>query len=157
LRFEAHEGFDMAFCANCGAGLTGPYCEGCGTPAQTLAGDETTLPEHVSATLCYLAGFLTGLLFLTLEPYSNSRVIRFHAWQSILLSVSWIFAWLVLAFAAWVLPVFIASFLAAALLFGCAILWGVLMYKVFQRDSVVVPFIGDWAQRNAARPSTSNV
>ncbi len=45
------------------------------------------LQENVAAALCYALGFITGILFLVLEPYNKNRNIRFHAFQSIFLSV----------------------------------------------------------------------
>ena len=45
------------------------------------------MQENVAAALCYALGFITGILFLVLEPYNKNRNIRFHAFQSIFMSV----------------------------------------------------------------------
>jgi uncharacterized membrane protein len=40
-----------------------------------------------AAALAYALGMLTGLLFLLLPVYRQDRIVRFHAWQSVFLSV----------------------------------------------------------------------
>jgi uncharacterized membrane protein len=42
------------------------------------------MEDNVAGALCYLVGFITGVLFLALEPYSKRPFVRFHAFQSIL-------------------------------------------------------------------------
>ena len=43
---------------------------------------------NLAAALSYALGFITGILFLVLEPYKNNRFVRFHAIQSIIFSVA---------------------------------------------------------------------
>ena len=40
------------------------------------------------AALTYLAGFVTGIVFLVLDPYKSNSFIRFHAFQSIFFNVA---------------------------------------------------------------------
>src|SRR5579864_4887273 len=92
----------MPFCANCGASVEGRFCAKCGTP---LAGEAPPagatplgpgpaaaagLTDNVAGALCYVLTFITGILFLLLEPYNRNRAIRFHAFQSIFLFVVWL-------------------------------------------------------------------
>ena len=80
----------MAFCPSCGAAVEGRYCAKCGTavdaaatPAVNLpAVSAPGLPENTAAALCYLLGWVTGIIFLILEPYNKNKLIRFHAFQS---------------------------------------------------------------------------
>src|SRR5260370_36014888 len=53
-------------------------------PVQT-GKSSTGLDENVAALLSYIFGWLSGLIFLLLEK--ESRLVRFHAMQSILLNV----------------------------------------------------------------------
>ena len=46
------------------------------------------MADNVASTLCYALGFITGIIFLVLEPYSKNRVVRFHAFQSIFFSIA---------------------------------------------------------------------
>ncbi|MCS7025640.1 MAG: hypothetical protein NZV14_12640 [Bryobacteraceae bacterium] len=152
----------MPFCINCGATVEGRFCARCGTAvagAPGLAGSNPPqaaamdLPEEAAAALCYLLGVITGVLFLTLEPYKYNRNIRFHAWQSIFL-----FGGLT---ALYVAEIFLAYFLPGVLLilvwavsvllsFGLVIVWLYLMWKTYNKQRVVLPLIGDLALRQAS-------
>jgi len=46
------------------------------------------LSENAAGALAYLT-FLPAIVFLLLPPYCNSRFVRFHAWQSVFLSIAW--------------------------------------------------------------------
>src|SRR5271170_3317641 len=54
-----------------------------------MDGDSRRPQANVIAALTYLLGFVTGLIFLYLEPYNQDEFIRFHARQSIGFSVAW--------------------------------------------------------------------
>jgi len=41
------------------------------------------------AMRCYLCGILFPFIYLTIEPYKSDRFIRFHAFQSIMLWLTW--------------------------------------------------------------------
>src|ERR1700731_1582662 len=60
-------------------------------PAPAVAG----MTDNMAGALCYLFGFITGILFLVLAPYNQNRNIRFHAFQSIFLNVAWVVLWIV--------------------------------------------------------------
>src|ERR1041385_4823860 len=53
-------------------------------PAQT-AKSSTGLDENVAALLSYIFGWISGLVFFLIEK--DSRLVRFHAMQSLLLNV----------------------------------------------------------------------
>lgn len=82
----------MAFCGKCGSAVTegSPFCPQCGAPvgasaaapaqvAITPAGT-SGLQENVAGLLCYLLGWLTGIIFLLID---KRPFVRFHAAQSI--------------------------------------------------------------------------
>ena len=92
----------MPFCASCGAQVEGRFCAKCGStvgaagaapqaapsypppvPPPTAAG----MADNAASALCYVLGFITGILFLVLAPYNQNRTVRFHAFQSIFLNV----------------------------------------------------------------------
>ena len=50
----------------------------------------TGLAPNVAGALSYVLGLVTGILFVLLE---RDRFVRFHAFQSILVSVAWIVFW----------------------------------------------------------------
>ena len=45
----------------------------------------TGIQENVESLLCYLFGWVTGLIFFLIEK--DSKVVKFHAMQSIAVSV----------------------------------------------------------------------
>ena len=155
----------MAFCSSCGAEMQGKFCAQCGsaagastgsTPGRAAAGSApAVLEENVAAALCYLVGVLTGILFLVLEPYNRNPLIRFHAFQSIF---AWIAAMAVgmalsmfsyaitaLPFIGWLIDILL--WLAFSL--GVLVLWLFLMYKAYNRERLVLPVIGVWAEKQA--------
>ena len=42
----------------------------------------TGLDENVAGLLCYILGWITGIVFLVIEP--DNKFVRFHALQSII-------------------------------------------------------------------------
>ena len=80
----------MAFCAKCGASLPegANFCSSCGTTVGAALPSAGPLSSNIAALLSYVLWFITGFIFLMLEPYKNDKFVRFHASQSIGLSVA---------------------------------------------------------------------
>ena len=98
-----------------------------------MAKTSTGLEENVAGLLCYVLGWISGIVFLILER--ENKFVRFHAWQSIIvfgfISVaSWILGWI---------PV-IGTFLAG-------LLWIVLMVKAVQGNRFKLPVSGNLAEK----------
>lgn len=82
----------MAHCTKCGAAVADgiAFCGSCGAPLGTTsasgataapaAAAQTGLSENAAGALCYVLGWITGLIFFFVDkrPY-----VRFHAAQSI--------------------------------------------------------------------------
>lgn len=109
----------------------------------------------MAGALCYLAGLITGILFLVIEPYNRSRMVRFHAFQSIFFNIAWIAIWIVeMIVSAALTPIPVLGWLLSLLLWtaialGGFILWLVLMWKAYQGDRLVLPVIGPLAEKQA--------
>jgi uncharacterized membrane protein len=86
----------MPYCAKCGApvGKGASFCGSCGTPATASTGlgkpQASGLTSNVAAALAYVVGLITGIIFLAVAPYNKDPFVRFHAFQSIFLSVFYI-------------------------------------------------------------------
>ena len=123
-------------------------------PVPTVA-QAAGLEENVVAALCYLAFVLTGILFLVIEPYNRNLTIRFHAFQSIFFWLAVIIGGMVLSmisFRILALPFVggvISFLLSLAYWLGGVVLWLYLMYKAYNRERVVLPVIGSWAEKQA--------
>jgi uncharacterized membrane protein len=149
----------MPFCSNCGAEQRGNYCANCGAPAPGATPGSSAaisaLQDNVAAALCYLLGVLTGVLFLVLEPYSRNRNIRFHAFQSIFCWIAIMalsialqivtHSFLLIPFAGWIMSASIWS----AFGLGVFVLWLLLMYKAYNNERWVLPFVGPLAEKQA--------
>lgn len=169
----------MSACQSCGAALAGDtrFCQSCGSATQLGAGvslsavessaavgvmspsGETgskTMDTNVVGALTYLAGFVTGIVFLALEPYKSNSFVRFHAFQSILFNVAWIafwMAWMILSavltpltagiFGLIALPMILIFTLAG---FG---IWIFLMYQAYQQKLFRLPIVGKFAAQHA--------
>ena len=98
------------------------------------------LDENVASTLAYAFGWITGALFLLLEP--SNRVVRFHAWQSVIVFGALSIAW----FIAVSIPLFgtIVAFIIIPPV--SAFLWLFLMYKAYNGQRYKVPYAGDMAE-----------
>src|ERR1700679_2243912 len=54
---------------------------------------QSGLSENSAGGLAYLT-FIPAIIFLVMEPYNRNPFIKFHAWQSILLTGAWV-AWVI--------------------------------------------------------------
>jgi len=102
----------------------------------------TGLEANVAGLLCYLLGWVSGLVFILIER--KSAFVRFHAIQSIyvfgILNIaSIILGWI--PFAGWFL-----SFIIWAL---CFVLWIILMIKAYQGTMYKLPWSGNLAEKRA--------
>jgi len=81
----------MAFCGKCGSSVPdgAPFCPQCGAPVAAAAtpppmplapAGASGLQENVAGLLCYLLGWVTGIIFLLID---KRPFVRFHAAQSI--------------------------------------------------------------------------
>jgi len=157
----------MAFCSNCGTQVDGQYCPKCGTSVTATSGAPYTQPisavitqpgvsTNIASALCYLFGFVTGIVFLVLAPYNQDRRIRFHAFQSIFLNVAFIVVQIGLTIVALMfhtvsfgLGVMVSS-LHLLVNLGFFLGWLYLMWKSYQGATVMLPVIGPIAERQAS-------
>lgn len=105
------------------------------------AGAKTSLgiDENIEAALCYLLGWLTGIVFLILEK--ENSFVRFHAMQSIVTFL----ALMVISFVAGWVP--LIGWLVALLIMPLSlILWLLLMFKAFSGVRFKLPVVGDFAE-----------
>lgn len=111
-----------------------------GQSNQTPKKTSTGLDQNIAGFLCYLAGFVTGIVFIILEK--ENQFVRFHAMQSII-----VFAFIfILGFVLGAIPLvgWILSLLLSPI---SLILWIYLMWKAFQNEWVKLPVIGDLAEK----------
>ena len=153
----------MAFCAKCGAQLTEgtSFCASCGTPVGSAAGGPaapavagTAMSSNVAGLLTYILGFITGIIFLVIEPYKNDKFVRFHAFQSIFFNVALIVFWIaytivasILGFVSLGILAFVMGLLGLLIFLAILAYWIFLMYKAYNNELYKIPFIGDLAAK----------
>jgi uncharacterized membrane protein len=131
-------------------------------PVQTTK-SSTGLDENIAALLSYVFGWLGGLIFFLIEK--DSRLVRFHAMQSILLNV----LAGVIAVVVWVVwMVFfvvgsaigdvvggligiIGTLLWLVFFLGLLIAWIMCLVKAFQFQYWKLPIIGNFAEKFSAK------
>jgi uncharacterized membrane protein len=116
----------------------------------------TGMSNNVAGLLCYVVGWITGLIFLLIEPYKNDKFVRFHAFQSIFFNVGLIGVYIVFFILSAVLGVvtkglslFLMGPLLMLLWLGVLITWIVLMVKAYNNQTFKLPIIGDLAAKQA--------
>ncbi len=121
-----------------------------------MDGDSRRPQANVIAALTYLLGFVTGLIFLYLEPYNQDEYIRFHARQSIGFSVAWFAIAVVFGVFIAVLPRGLGSlfnFILTLIDIALAIFWVFLMYKAYNGDRYRIPELADIVDSIAGTPA----
>jgi len=107
-----------------------------------MAKTSMELDENVAGLLCYVLGWISGLVFFLIEK--KNKFVRFHALQSIIVFgvlslASIIIGWipvigLVINSLIWVLAI---------------VLWILLMIKAYQGEKFKLPWAGELAEKNA--------
>jgi len=98
------------------------------------------IDENIEGLLCYVLGFITGILFLVLEK--ENKFVRFHAMQSIVTFLAFLVVSIVLGFIpflGWILSVLIGLV--------ALVLWLLLMFKAYQGEMYKLPIAGDMAEK----------
>jgi len=103
-------------------------------------GSTTGLEPNIAGMLCYLGGWITGIVFLILEQ--KNQFVRFHALQSI---VTFGVLTVASALLSWI-PTFGISF-GAIIGILTFIMWILLMVKAYQGELFKVPVVGHVAER----------
>jgi uncharacterized membrane protein len=108
--------------------------------------------DNLIAALAYVT-FIPASIFVLIEPFKRNRFVRFHAFQSIFLTVATILAAIAMRILYSVLTVIpVVGYLLAWLvipvaLLGVGILWVVLLVKALQGETFKLPLIGNLAER----------
>ena len=99
----------------------------------------TGFDANVAAALCYLVGFVTGIIFLVVEK--ENKFVRFHAMQSTLVFIGIVAVDILLQLAP-ILGALVVVFIVIPL---SAILWLLLMFKAYQGEEFKLPLVGQMA------------
>jgi len=140
----------MAFCKACGQEIgTAAFCPKCGASQTSTAGSAPVavtasptegLQENVAGLLCYVLGWLTGLIFLLID---KRPWVKFHAAQSIVvfggLTILRIGVGILSGMMGGVIGFGLWAALTMAIGLVGLILWILLMVKAYQHQNFRVP------------------
>ncbi len=141
------------FCSKCGAGL-GAAVKPTEGAAKPEAESSTGMTANVAGLLCYVAGWITGIIFVVLEK--KSKFVKFHAWQSIItfgaltvvqiiLSILGAIAVSLFSFGLWNFA-HVLGIIVWVITVG---LWIALILLAYQGKMWKVPLAGNWAEKQA--------
>jgi uncharacterized membrane protein len=116
----------------------------------------TGMAPNVAGALAYLGGFITGIIFLAIEPHNKNSFVRFHAFQSIFLSVAYIVFFVIWrsvfgtlfyvdAGFVWSLAAIVGSLARVAFFLLCLFM----MFKAYNNERYSLPVIGPLAAKQA--------
>jgi uncharacterized membrane protein len=132
-------------------------------PPVQMTKSSTGLDENVAAVLAYVFNWVSGLLFFLIEK--DSRLVRFHAMQSLILSVVF-FVGMIALYIIWFVLAIVVSQISGLLgtlvglvlglvifvvFIGCVIGWILGMIKAYQGQYFKLPVIGNFAEKFSAK------
>jgi len=150
----------MAFCKACGQEIgTATFCPKCGasqgavaapaaTPAAAVASPTEGIQENVAGLLCYVVGWVTGIIFLLID---KRPWVKFHAAQSIVVFGGLTIIRIALVFMGGMFGGFFGWGLLSLLALVGLILWILLMVKAYQHETFRVPIAADIADGIAGK------
>ena len=123
-------------------------------PAQPGAASSGLSP-NAAAAIAYVT-FIPAILFLVIEPYNKTPLVRFHSFQSIGLAVVWFALWvlmMVLSMLLIFLPIIHLLLIPCYFLIGLGVFiaWLIAILKASKGEFFKLPIIGDFAMKQAQR------
>ena len=153
----------MAHCTKCGAAVPddSAFCAACGAPQRrdrrgssapaVVSGSQSQMSENIAGLLCYVLGWITGLIFYFVD---KRPFVRFHAAQSIVVFGGLHIIYFIVAvfFGMSLFTGGLGGFSLVWALYGLVdlaafILWIVLMIKAYQGARFRVPIAADIADK----------
>jgi uncharacterized membrane protein len=153
----------MPHCTKCGANVAdnAAFCPSCGatvgatSPSGPTVSSQSGLAENVAGLLCYVLGWVTGLIFFLTD---KRPFVRFHAAQSIVVFGALMILRIIIGM------MFVTSGLAGIgtgfsvgiMLSGLLsivglILWILLMVKAYQGERYRLPIAAEFADKLAGK------
>jgi uncharacterized membrane protein len=154
------------FCSACGGQMAdgAATCPGCGKTVSTGGGAAAQMApatssgnnDNIIALLCYSPVAIVGIILgLAVEPYKNSKLVKFHAFQSLFTSIGLFVVFFGLTIVGGILSS-IMPLLALVMVpvwfvcwIGTIVLAIYMMIKAYKGEMTKLPFVGDFAAKQA--------
>jgi uncharacterized membrane protein len=153
----------MPHCTKCGANVAdnAAFCPSCGatvggaSPSTPAASSQSGLAENVAGLLCYVLGWITGLIFFLTD---KRPFVRFHAAQSIVVFGALMILRIIIGmmFVTSGLTGVASGFSLGIMLSGLVsiaglVLWILLMVKAYQGERYRLPIAAEFADKLAGK------
>jgi uncharacterized membrane protein len=153
----------MPHCTKCGANVAdnAAFCPSCGatvggaSPSTPAASSQSGLAENVAGLLCYVLGWITGLIFFLTD---KRPFVRFHAAQSIVVFGAFMILRIIIGmmFVTSGLTGVATGFSLGIMLSGLVsivglVLWILLMVKAYQGERYRLPIAAEFADKLAGK------
>lgn len=152
---------ENAFCNQCGAPMSQAATSGAAPQAATAGAATYAQPvaagsglsDSAAGAIAYLT-IIPAILFLVIEPYNKRPFVRFHSFQSLGLCIAWFAIWIavmVLHMVLHFIPLIglLFVFVDLAIGVGFFLLWLFVILKASKGEWYKLPFIGDFAEKQA--------
>jgi uncharacterized membrane protein len=154
------------FCSACGGQMAdgATSCPGCGktvsagggAAAQMAPATSSGNNDNIIALLCYSPVAIVGIILgLAVEPYKSSKLVRFHAFQSLFTAIGLFVVFFGLGIVGGILSS-IMPLLALVMVpvwfvcwIGTLVLAIYMMMKAYKGEMTKLPFVGDFAAKQA--------
>jgi uncharacterized membrane protein len=154
------------FCSACGGQMAdgATSCPGCGktvsagggAAAQMAPATSSGNNDNIIALLCYSPVAIVGIILgLAVEPYESSKLVRFHAFQSLFTAIGLFVVFFGLGIVGGILSS-IMPLLALVMVpvwfvcwIGTLVLAIYMMMKAYKGEMTKLPFVGDFAAKQA--------
>ena len=155
------------FCSACGGQMAdgATTCPGCGKSVSTGGGTAAKMApapaaasgnDNIIALLCYSPVAIVGIILgLAVEPYKNSKLVKFHAFQSLFTSIGLFVVFFGLGIVGGILSS-IMPLLALVMVpvwfvcwIGTIVLAIYMMVKAYGGHMTKLPIVGEFAAKQA--------
>jgi uncharacterized membrane protein len=159
-----------AFCVHCGASLSAAAQPQASSPPPPAISDIPPAPAPASgypappastgpglspnaaAALSYVT-LIPAIFFLAIDPYNKMPLVRFHAYQSVGLSIVWVAAWfcidaleMMIGFGTFARLIWLIQ---GVVFFALFIVWVFVILKALKGEWFKLPVLGDFALKQA--------
>lgn len=148
---------EASFCPKCGAPQGAPQVSApsaaVAAPAAAASGTEG-IEENIAGLLCYVFGWITGLIFLLID---KRPFVKFHGAQSIALNIAFVAVWILYVIFSFFITMvsamlhfpigFISFFLLPVIGLAFLAVWIFCMFKAYSHEKFKLPVIGNIVER----------
>lgn len=123
--------------------------------AQGSGGSSSGLAPNVASLLCYICGFVTGIVFLIVEK--DNKEVRFHAWQAIFLGVASFILQIGISILAAIFGAIssvlgaLIGILAPVVWLVFLVFWIIALIKAYNGEHYKLPILGDLAEKQNSK------